>query len=160
MKSILWYQHSDMSVGDVIFLNGERITDKGLEIKNFNTIKSRADKVIKKSAPWCGMVSGLFFMKGFLTTRDEQNRIMVFLYVTDNPNYKEACFEELKAAGLEMSEESKSCFNKPLGKSHKLYLGLLVTIAIIACVLVAICTSNTSTNSKNSHETSLRLNTK
>lgn len=156
MKSILWYQHSDTSVGDVIFLNGEKVTDKRLEILNFNTIKKRADKVIKKSAPWCGMVSGLFFMKGFLTTRDEQNRRMVFLYVTDKPNYKEACFEELEAAGLEMSEESKSCINKPLDKSYKLYLGFLVAIAIIACVLAAICTSNTSTNTKDSCETSLQ----
>lgn len=134
-KSILWYQHEDSSIGDVIFCNGERVLDKNEEILNFDTIKSKADKVIKKHLPWCGNVSGYFFMKGFLQSKDDKQRRMCFMYVTDLKDYESACREELKAAGLTMSEDSEQCLKKKQLPSWLILTGLvLIVLAIIGIV--------------------------
>lgn len=156
MNSILWYQHADLNVGDVIYYNGSRVEDKALGMQYFDQIKKRADIVIKKQKPWCGKVSGYFFMKGYLNSRDERDRIMTFLYVTDEKNYREACIKELNAAGLQMADETKECLNKPSKKSLKIYALCIVIAALLSAIIISVANNNNQNeNNKLNEKTEL-----
>ena len=142
MDSILWYQHADLNVGDVICYNGVRVENQIRMKQYFDTIKVKADEVVRKPSPWCGKVSGVFFMKGYLTSHDEKGRIMSFMYMTKDKNYREACKNELNAAGLLMSNETEDCLNNTKKHTWKFY----VTFLCIALIFVVIVTLATNSN--------------
>lgn len=153
-KSILWYQHEDSSIGDVIYCNGKRIVDQKEAIVNFDIIKSKADKVIKKQEPWCGKVGGHFFMKGFLQSKDDHQRKMCFMYVTDDKDYECAIQDALKAAGLTMSEDSEQCLKKSQVPSWQIVVVVgLIILTIIAAIVYLNRSSQVVPDS--SHESSV-----
>ena len=135
-KSILWYQPQDPRQDDVIFLNGERLTNKQDIQDNFRIISSTISKVSKKETPGCGKVKGYFFLKGYLDQKDNVGRTMSFIYVTDNEDYDSSCVAELKAAGLEMSAKTVVCLQdrKRIVFQHKWIV--MTILAILSITLI------------------------
>lgn len=136
-KSILWYQHQDPKQDDVISFNGEILTDKNDIQEKFQIINYLVNETINKRAPWCGMVKGYFFMKGYLNSKDNIGRAMSFLYATDQKDYKISCIEELKARGFQMSADSEKCLcNKTIYTSLKRIVFFLLILFIAICVCI------------------------
>lgn len=134
-KSILWYQHQDPKQDDVVFLNGDKLVNQNDIQENFRIINLIANKAIENSTPWCGRINGYFFIKGLLNSKDNIGRTMSFLYVTDNKDYKSSCIAELKAAEVEISDETKNCLynkcNSDVRKKH------FITIFYVIGLLIA-----------------------
>lgn len=128
-KSILWYQHQNPKEDDVVFLNGEKLVNRHEIQENFEIISIAANKAIGKPTPWCGMLNGCFFLKGFLNSKDNIGRTMSFLYLTNNKDYKSACVAEISTAGLIMSEETKKCLYNQ--KRNRLTIICIIIIFVI-----------------------------
>lgn len=140
-KSLLWYQHQDPKQDDVMFLNGKMLTKQCDIQENFSIISFVANKAIEKPTPWCGRINNLFFLKGFLNSNDNLGRMMSFIYITDNKDYRASCITELRAAGLAMSKETENCLSeKYIRYRCKKYLTYIIYIAGILTILTCLCT--------------------
>ncbi len=142
-KSILWYQPQDPKLDDIIFLNGERLKNKQDIQDNFYIICSAVNKVSNKETPWCGIVNGYFFLKGYLDMKDNVGRTMSFIYVTDSEDYESSCVAELKAAGLEMSAQTVVCLfdKKRIMFPPKWLVIVLLAILSIIFIIILCCQS-------------------
>lgn len=140
-KSLLWYQHQDPKQDDVMFLNGKMLTKQCDIQENFRIISLVTNKAIEKPTPWCGRINNLFLLKGFLNSNDNIGRIMSFLYITDNMDYRSSCITELHAAGLAMSKETENClYDKYIKDRRMKYLTYIIYILGILIIFAYLCT--------------------
>ncbi len=152
-NSIFWYQPEELNKDDIISLNGQ-ILPKGIEKELcFKTVREISAKAIKHNTPWCGMVKGLYFVKGCLDARDEKGRIMSFLFISDEKNGKDALMNELNVLGYKMQPATETCVNK---KASQLPNWALIALAIaLFAVIIAIAILITSKN-ENENENNIQ----
>ncbi|MCQ2114259.1 MAG: hypothetical protein MJY52_04260 [Bacteroidaceae bacterium] len=136
-NSLLWYQPKRLSEKDVITCNGVIIKDTIEYREIFDQIKKAADQALWNKEPWCGKVGDKFFFKGHLNERDELGRILSFMFLTDDSNYKSALDKELKTIGYELDENSTLCLQgKKVRKKHSYKKLILLLLIIFALTLI------------------------
>lgn len=139
--SILWYQPAKLTDDDFIFLNGKSLSNTSDRSEAFDKLKKVSDKVIGKDRPWCGNVSGYFFVKGTLNEKDERGRKLSFTFMSDEADGEAALHQTLKAASKVIDNSTAACIKEyPVRreKAKKMAIGIAaVCILIIIIALLA-----------------------
>ena len=138
MNNILWYQSANLLDQDVVIYNGKTL-DVGLErTEAFSKLKKISEKVIGKKRPWCGKVDNYFFVKGSFEAKDERGRNLIFLFVSDALDGKQALVNTLQSSGQQMTQKTQNSLNTSNKHWKEVAICVLIVAGIIAMVVYAI----------------------
>ena len=133
--NILWYQPEELNNDDIIIYNG-KILPKDIEYnKCFRQLMQVSDVAIHHKSPWCGIVKGFFFVKGWFDALDKNGRKLPFMFISNEENGYKTLICELNRIGYRMDYGT--------GKSVKyrnvaLYSKIAVIISIIILIILTI----------------------
>ena len=138
-KNILWYQPEKLGNDDVVVLNGSKLSN-GVEYdKCFDSIKRFSDIAIKHESPWCGMVNGIYFVKGWFSAVDEKGRKLSFMFMSEEKDGYQALVRELKSLGYSLDNKTEECVKK---QSSKLPISMIVSFVVIILLIILIISIN------------------
>ena len=133
--NILWYQPEELNNDDVIISNG-KILPKDIEYnKCFRQLMEVSDVSIHHKSPWCGIVNGFFFVKGWFDALDKRGRKLPFMFVSDEKNGYNALIRELNRIGYKMDQSTGSSVKR---RNVVLYSKVAVIITIIIIIILTI----------------------
>lgn len=133
--SILWYQPEELNNDDVIISNG-KILPKDIEYNNcFRQLMKVSDVAIHHKSPWCGIVNGFFFVKGWFDSLDKKGRRLPFMFVSDKKDGYKALICELNRIGYKMDHSTE---NSVKLRNVSLYSKIAVIISIIIIIILTI----------------------
>lgn len=133
--NILWYQPEELNNDDVVISNG-KILPKDIEYnKCFRQLMEVSDVAIHHKSPWCGIVNGFFFVKGWFDALDKRGRKLPFMFVSDEKNGYNALIRELNRIGYKMDQSTGSSVKR---RNVVLYSKVAVIITIIIIIILTI----------------------
>lgn len=133
--NILWYQPEELNNDDVIISNG-KILPKDIEYNNcFRQLMKVSDVAIHHKSPWCGIVNGFFFVKGWFDAIDKGGRRLPFMFVSDEKDGYKALICELNRIGYKMDHSTKNSVKR---RNVSLYSKIAVIISIIIIIILII----------------------
>lgn len=136
MNNILWYQPEKLSDGDVVILNGNRLS-YGKERDNaFDRLKKVADKAIGKKRPWQGYIDNYYFVKGSFDKVDERGRPLSFIFISDSENCKSELQNYLTIIGMSLSVDTSLLLKNTIDKWSAKRTMLLT--ALFLCIMLLI----------------------
>lgn len=129
--SILWYQPEKLNDPDVVVFNGKRLPEGDECSARFNQLYEISSKAIKHRTPWCGMVEGYYFVKGYFDARDEKGRLLPFMFISSGEKEgKKALERELNALGYGMTADTISAIKRQA--RLPLIVAIAATVVIVA----------------------------
>ena len=143
-KNILWYQPAKLREHNVIIVNGEKLPLGSEYDQYFDELKKASDEAIHHKNPWCGHVSGAFFVKGYFDTVDEHGRPLVFMFISNMQDGRAELLTTLEKLGFKLTPETSQCLKKKSLAGIAL-ISSLVLVAII--LLILMINTNVITNS-------------
>ncbi len=133
--NILWYQPEELNNDDVIISNG-KILPKDIEYnKCFRQLMKVSDMALHHKSPWCGIVNGFFFVKGWFEALDKKGRKIPFMFVSNEKDGYKALICELNRIGYIMDHSTESIVKR---RNFSLFSKMAVIISIIILIILTI----------------------
>lgn len=118
-----------------LYVNGAEFENTREEMSEIVRLEFLAGK---HGSPWCGIVGGYYFVKGFFDNKDESGNEMTFSYCTKAKTTRELkvlLITDLNTCGYRMNATTSQCVNRKLGSMTQ-----WITIAAIAIIIIILLT--------------------
>lgn len=135
-NNILWYQSLKLDNADIVTLNGRVLPEGAESSRSFRQLKEVSDMAISHKSPWCGIVNGVYFVKGWLDAFDEKGRIIPFMFISEEKDGRSALKRELASVGYTMESSTKECVNKQSSKLSYSKIAIMAAIIIIIILII------------------------
>ena len=142
-KNVLWYQPAELREHDVILVNGEKVPSGSEYDRYFDELKIASDEVIHHKTPWCGYVSGVFFVKGYFDKTDEHGRPLVFMFISNMQDGRVELLTTIEKLGFKLTPETSQC----LERKSIAGIVLISSLILVAIILFILMKTNVITNS-------------
>lgn len=143
-KNILWYQPAKLREHNVIIVNGEKVPLGSEYDQYFDELRKASDETIHHKNPWCGRVSGAFFVKGYFDTVDEHGRPLVFMFISNKQDGRAELLSTIERFGFKLTPETSQC----LERMNIAGIVLVASLALVAIILlILMINTNVITNS-------------
>lgn len=109
MNNILWYQPTKLTDNDIIIKNGVSLEGSSERTEVFQKLKKISEKAKGKKRPWHGKIGNYYLIKGSFDEKDERDRFLSFLFISDAHDGKQAFFKTLKVIDKKINENTAKC---------------------------------------------------
>lgn len=120
--------------GSALYVDGIEVKTEGEKMQKIVELSFLAGK---HKSPWCGMINGVFFAKGYFNNKDDRGNEMSFSFCTNthSPDEgKRAFLSEIKTIGYTANAETSKCLESQ--PSNNIYRSIGVVAIVIAILIV------------------------
>lgn len=124
--------------GSALYVNG---IESQTRSKEMQIIVERSYLAGKHKSPWCGIINGCFFVKGFFENRDDRGNEMTFSYSANIKRLdegKRVFFSDIDSLGYKVNAETLQCFELQNKTKYLSYVGIAAIIVILIILLIVI----------------------
>lgn len=122
--------------GSALYVNG---VESQPICKEMHTILELSYDAGKHKSPWCGIVKGYFYAKGFFENKDDRGNEMTFSYCANTKNFedgKKIFLSDIESLGYKVNIETSGTLSSPSNKLKYLYFGIVGLIAITLIIVL------------------------
>lgn len=121
--------------GSALYVNGKESQPRSEEMQRIVKLTYLAGK---HKSPWCGIVNGCFFIKGFFENKDDRGNEMTFSYSADinSPDEGKRIFlSDIESLGYKVNEATSLCL-KSQSKTNKMSYIVIAAIIVIFLIIL------------------------
>ena len=134
----LLYQPALLSEPDVVYKNSSLLTEPKEREEIYGKIVRLFEKTGHAQYPWVGKVDGLYVVRGLFSSRDEQGRVLAFLFASDQKDFKGELKSLASTVGYDVTDETYASVDSFRDKAKKKSLAIVTALFVVALVCLTL----------------------
>lgn len=132
------YQPALLSEPDVVCKNNSLLTEPKEREETYDKIVRLFEKTGPAQYPWVGKIEGLYVVRGLFSAKDELGRVLVFLFASDQKDFKGELKSLAAIVGYDVTDETYASIDSFRDKAKKKSLAIVAALFVVALVCLTL----------------------